>query len=313
MAAPVGSHCPLCHVAMREKFRGIAAEETGETFQVDECPQCGLGQTRPVPADLTPYYDAGYYGKRHGPTGRICNRRRLGFVRHWAGPGMGRSLLDFGCGEGDFLRAARTQGWNGCGVERSRAASEPGDLTVVASLDELGDRTRFDCATFWHVLEHLNDPVGTLDALRDHLEPDGLVLAAVPNFGSWQAQVTGASWLPLDIPRHLFHFTAHAIVKLFAASGFQVDHIAYGEWEYDVIGWSQSLLNRGLGGRNEFFKIVSGRPNSGSLPRKAFQVVAGLGISLLTAGPAWGESRLGRGGTLIAVARPVKTWASGHA
>ena len=226
---------------------------------------------------------------------------------------MGRSLLDFGCGEGDFLRAARTRGWAGCGVERSRPAAVPGDLTVVASLDELGERKRFDCATFWHVLEHLDDPVGTLTELRGYIEPDGLVLAAVPNFGSWQARVTGASWLHLDIPRHLFHFTAESIAKMFEASGFQVDDISFGEWEYDVIGWSQSLLNRGLGGRNEFFKTVSGRPSGGSRPRKAFQVAAGLGLSLLTAVPAWCESRLGRGGTLIAVARPAKTWAPGHA
>lgn len=266
-----------------------------------------------MPADLTPYYDAAYYGRRHGPTGRICNRRRLGFVQRWLGPGGGRSLLDFGCGEGDFLRAARTQGWDGRGVERDRPSAVSDDLTVVASLGELDAGKPFDCATFWHVLEHLDDPVGTLTELRSHLAPDGLVLAAVPNFGSWQARVTGASWLHLDLPRHLFHFTAASITKMFEASGFRVDNISFGEWEYDVIGWSQSLLNRGLGGRNEFFKAVSGRPSRGPRSRRAFHVASGLGLSLLSAVPAWCESRLGRGGTLIAVARPVKMWAPGHA
>lgn len=307
------SDCPLCHVSMQVRFRDIAVEETGETFRIDECPQCGLGRTRPIPGDLAPYYDAAYYGKRHGLTGRICNRRRLGFVRHWLGPGTGRSLLDFGCGEGDFLRAVRTQGWTGCGIERSRPTAISGDLTVVTSLEELGGQKPFDCTTFWHVLEHLDDPIGTLRELRGYLAPDGLVLAAVPNFGSWQARATGASWLHLDLPRHLFHFTAESIAKLFEVSGFRVDDISFGEWEYDVIGWSQSLLNRGFGGRNEFFKTVSGRPSSGPQLRKMFHVAGGLGLSLLSAVPAWGESRLGWGGTLIAVARPVKTRASVHA
>ena len=302
-----GHDCPLCRVAMREKFRGIAAEATGETFRVDECPRCGLGRTRPVPADLAAHYDAEYYGGRHGLTGWLCNRRRSGLVRRLAGPGAGRSLLDFGCGEGDFLLAARSDGWDCTGVERNRPASVAGGPNIVASLDELDERKPFDCVTFWHVLEHLDDPVRTLTDLRGYLKPDGLVLAAVPDFGSWQARATGASWLHLDIPRHLSHFTAESIAKTFRAGGFRVEDISFGELEYDVIGWSQSLLNRGLGGRNDFFKAMSGRSDGGSLPRKAFHVVAGLGLSLLATVPAWAESRLGRGGTLIAAARPAKT------
>ncbi len=52
---------------------------------------------------------------------------------------------------------------------------------------------------------------------------------------------------------------------------------------------------------------MSGRPDHESPPpRKAFQLAAGLGLSLLSAVPAWVEGRIGRAGTLIAVARPAK-------
>ena len=104
------------------------------------------------------------------------------------------------------------------------------------------------------------------------------MLAAVPNFGSLQARATGASWLHLDIPRHLSHFTAESIAKTFRASGFRVEDISFGELEYDVIGWSQSLLNRGLGGRNDFFKAMSGRADGGSLPGKRSTSSRGWGF-----------------------------------
>ena len=301
----VEGDCPLCRVGMTPRFRGIEAEETGETFGVDACPRCGLGRTRPVPPDLAPYYNRAYYGKRHGITARACHRRRLGIVRRRTdGPGAGRSLLDYGCAEGDFLLAARSEGWDGVGLERYKSSSTPDDLTIVAGLEELGAREPFDCATFWHVLEHLDDPVGTLALVRGFLKPDGLVIAAVPNFGSWQARVTGASWLHLDLPRHLFHFTPRAITETFEAAGFRVEDIRFGEFEYDVVGWSQSLMNRGLGGRNEFFKAMSGRTRRVSTLRQASQIIAGAELSALAVVPALVESWLGRGGTLIAVARP---------
>ena len=330
--------CPLCRVATRERYRGIVAEETGVRFAVDACPDCGHGLTRPVPDDLAPYYDSGYYGRRHGATGRFCNRRRIRLLeRH--GEASGRSLLDFGSGDGGFLRAARDRGWSCQGVERDRRPATDGP-PVASSIDDLDVRA-FDRVTFWHVLEHLEDPVGVLSDMRRRIAPRGLVLAAVPNFASWQSRLTGASWLHLDIPRHLHHFTPESIAKTFEAAGFVVDRISFGELEYDVIGWSQSLLNRCLRGRNEFFKVTSGRPLNGSTShqrglaprssevpvpfgetstggrldtlRTAIQVTAGLALSAIAIAPAWIESKVGRGGTMIVAARPSEASATRHA
>ena len=138
------------------------------------------------------------------------------------------------------------------------------------------------------------------------LAPDGLVLIAVPNFGSWQARATGRFWLHLDLPRHLSHFTPDSVRLLLEASGYEVIGQTFGEWEYDVVGWSQSLLNRFFRGGNAFFKRVSGRPGLGPVlrPRALFQLVMGLGLSATFLGFTWLENLLKRGGTLIVVARP---------
>jgi predicted SAM-dependent methyltransferase len=287
---------------MKERYAGIPADLTGERFAVEVCPSCGLGETRPRPVDMGDYYRPSYYGNRHGLTNRICVRRRLALVRSRVGAGTGRNLLDFGCGDGSFLSSAREQGWNCCGVERNPPATAQNDVLVVSSLDELDD-SRFDCVTFWHVLEHLDNPVEVLTRLRAYVKPGGIVLAAVPNFASWQARFTGASWLHLDIPRHLYHFTNRSLAKTFEAAGFAVQGISYGEIQYDVIGWSQSLLNLGFRGRNAFFESASGRPGGKWSLHRAFQIPAGLGLSVLATIPAWAESFLGRAGTLILSAR----------
>ena len=298
--------CPLCQVAMRAKYRGIEAEETGARFAVVACPRCGLGRTDPSPDDLGPYYGPAYYGNRHGLTARWCVRRRLGIVRRHAGLGAGRVLLDYGCGDGSFLQGAQQRGWNCRGVERVRPESIPVNLPIVASLADLDPADRIDCATFWHVLEHLDNPVAVLQDLRRRMMPGALVLAAVPNLGSWQSRVTGAAWLHLDLPRHLSHFTAESLKRTFHAGGFAVEALAWGELEYDLIGWSQGVLNRSFGGRNEFFKAVSGRPSRQGTTRTRFQVAAGLGLSVLAVVPTWVEAWARRGGTLIVAARAAR-------
>ncbi len=302
----MGSSCGFCQVEMIERSTDLIAFETGESFRISVCPRCGLGQTVPRPVDLSPYYSPGYYGNRHGLTARLCNQRRLNLVRRRMGPGAGRSLLDYGSGNGDFLRRARGDGWSVWGVERhdTVSVSERDAPPVVNDLDALTHLSPFVVATFWHVLEHLNDPAEVLIRLRALLVPGGMVLAAVPNFGSWQSRLLGASWLHLDIPRHLSHFTKTSLIALFENSGYRVEQVIFGEFEYDVIGWSQGILNGISNDRNEFFRRMSGRP---SLERRSvgrtLRTAMGLGLSALAVVPAWAESRFGQGGTLIVMAR----------
>ncbi len=291
---------------MVRRYSGVVADETGEAFEIVVCPRCGMGRTSPQPDDLSPYYPPAYYGNRHGLTAAFCNRRRMNLVRRWMGPGAGRPLLDWGCGDGDFLRAARPDGWIGCGLERHVRAAGRNDPPIVEDLDGLAGQPPFVCATFWHVLEHLDDPIDVLTRLRSFLAPGGMVLAAVPNFGSLQSRILTDSWPHLDIPRHLHHFTKTSLIGIFQMSGYQIAGVSYGELEYDVIGWSQGLLNRTLGDRNEFLRRMSGRPASGRRGLgQATRFVIGLGLSMVAVPTALLESAIGRGGTLLIAAKSV--------
>lgn len=108
--------------------------------------------------------------------------RRLGFTSQVATPGR---LLDFGCGDGGFLAAAGSAGWEAVGVEMKPDDARTRGLTVVDQVHEA--RGPFDVITLWHALEHVRSPRQTLESLLPLLRPGGHMLIAVPNRSSLQA------------------------------------------------------------------------------------------------------------------------------
>jgi 2-polyprenyl-3-methyl-5-hydroxy-6-metoxy-1,4-benzoquinol methylase len=88
----------------------------------------------------------------------------------------------------------------------------------------------FDCIVFADVLEHLNDPWGTLERYLQWLKPGGYVVASIPNVrniallfnlivrGRWRYEDAGL----LD-RTHLRFFTRREIMDLFSTAGLQVE------------------------------------------------------------------------------------------
>ena len=50
----------------------------------------------------------------------------------------------------------------------------------------------------------------------------GLLVIAVPNYRSRDAQHYGKYWAAYDVPRHLWHFSQESIRLLFTEKGFQL-------------------------------------------------------------------------------------------
>ncbi len=84
-----------------------------------------------------------------------------------------------------------------------------------------------DLVTLLHVLEHVPDPRGTLAAVRRVLRPGGTLLLALPMSGGLEAALFGSAWYHLDLPRHLWGFTPHALTRLLEESGFAVGSVRY--------------------------------------------------------------------------------------
>jgi SAM-dependent methyltransferase len=220
-----------------------------------------------------------------------------------AGLGRGRRLLDIGCGEGTFLQAARKRGWEAIGTELNSAPARRLGLEVFNGLDECADRGPFDCVTLWHSLEHMRDPWAVIAKIRSLVADDGLVLIAVPDFEGLQSKTFGSSWLHLDVPRHLHHFTATSLDGMLHRTEFVPVAHWHQEFEYDLMGWWQSALNAVLSKPNVLFDFLARKKLRGTLIDKIISGVSAPFFSFASLALVWFGSAAGRGGTLLVAAR----------
>lgn len=112
----------------------------------------------------------------------------LAVMRRHLEPRPSRRILDVGCGTGGNLAALRQFGQVE-GLDHSEEALRycrerlgPDFLLHRGALPEGLPPGRFDVVTALDVLEHLPDAVGALRALRQALEPTGVLVCAVPAF-----------------------------------------------------------------------------------------------------------------------------------
>lgn len=135
-----------------------------------------------------------------------------------------KTLLDVGAGTGDFMLAAKNRGWHVDGVEPNHDAR----MRAIEKGIGLSDRIealpgkKYNIITLWHVLEHLPDLENQILKLVWHLEDEGTLIIAVPNFKSFDANHYKEFWAAYDVPRHLWHFSKAAIEKLFSKHGLQL-------------------------------------------------------------------------------------------
>jgi 2-polyprenyl-3-methyl-5-hydroxy-6-metoxy-1,4-benzoquinol methylase len=105
----------------------------------------------------------------------------------WLGAGQGRRLLDVGAADGLLSRHLTDAGWRVTGIEGDPDLAEAGrascERMIVADLDrEMPDlEAPFDAIVYGDVLEHLVDPLRTLQVLNQWLAPGGRVVISVPN------------------------------------------------------------------------------------------------------------------------------------
>ena len=237
--------CPLCGtrdddnvLTGRDLLHGLPGE-----FQVVRCRHCRLMRTnpRPTPRAMAYYYPSGYgpYLATRAlpvPSGaglmRRLSKRFIDFRTHSIPPLKPGRLLEIGCASGAYLQLMQQQGWEAEGIEvspESCAWAQAQGLKVRQSTLETAEEPdhTFDLITAWMAIEHLHDPVRSLERLRSWTRPGGWLAFSIPNAASLEFRVFGEYWHALHLPCHLFHFTPATISQLLARTGWKMERILH--------------------------------------------------------------------------------------
>jgi len=217
--------CPVC--GSREIVPFLSCKDyltTQEIFDICKCNSCGFGLTQNFPAEneIGKYYDAPEYVS-HSDTQRgiinglyhlarkIALKSKSKLVTKYTGNIKGK-LLDIGSGTGYFLNRMKESKWIVTGIEKSEAARKYAKLKF--DLDCQGDEYLYeipcqtkDVITMWHVLEHLEQLNRVFERLHSILKDDGVLIIALPNKDSFDAEYYREYWAAYDVPRHLWHFS----------------------------------------------------------------------------------------------------------
>jgi O-antigen biosynthesis protein len=151
--------------------------------------------------------------------------------------GRGKRVLDVGCAAGELARVLVERGCAVTGIEidpeAAHQAEEHCERVVVGDVEELdlsellGDEA-FDVIVFGDMLEHLKNPLRTLDRLKPFLRSEGYVVASIPNVAHGSVRLALIQgkfrYSPLGLldDTHLRFFTRDSVEQLFEDAGFLI-------------------------------------------------------------------------------------------
>jgi len=220
--------CPICGSA---EFAPVC-EVQG--FEYVSCAGCGSVRQFPYPsdADVSRFY-ADYYAKKSTDRGYLSAAAFAGFQNDkqmtFADLGLAqdafthRSVLDVGCGTGQFVHmmSARAKSVEGIDVSPECISIARENALNCSLKDFIAVTSTYDVVTMWHVVEHLREPRRYLEQANRVLNPGGWLLIETPVIGAI-SRGFGANWryfLPVE---HLNLFTQQSLFSTCVEAGFDV-------------------------------------------------------------------------------------------
>lgn len=222
--------CPVCAepdpkpwLAAPDRFHGRT-----KPYQLLRCESCAMVWLDDPPSKSE-------MGMHYGPDYDRTISEAAKKPEHWferrkevlrLKPGGG-AVLDLGCASGGFLSTLKGPSWKLFGIEMSEeAASEArtrcgAEVFVGDILDAPFPSQSFDVITCFNVLEHVYEPHEVLVKVAQWLKPGGIFYTLIPNIDSAGARIFRTYWYPLELPRHLYHFSPVTLRKVAQSAGLR--------------------------------------------------------------------------------------------
>jgi len=209
----------------------LECEKSAE-YQIWRCKECALIFVFPFP-DLS-IINAQYETeskKEHLRSGSYLGRKlRYGWrALKLRSSGMHGSMLEIGCGQGDFLIGARFAKFHPVvGVEPQNHVAEFArnrGFVVHGNTFNPGDfePEEFDNVASIQVIEHVPDPIKFVEDIALVIKKNGRILIETPCTSHPRAVKSGKDWRYICPPWHLYLFNERNIEILFDLTGFKLE------------------------------------------------------------------------------------------
>jgi SAM-dependent methyltransferase len=232
--------CPACkgtkHTFVRKcKDFTVSAEE----FKIVQCDGCSLQFTNPRPnsVEIGRYYESPDYISHSNSTKGLINKiyrivrnhsikKKLNLITR-LNKDKEQSIIDIGCGTGEFLGICQQNGWKALGIEPNEKARKQAETNwnlevhPESYLEKVDNKNKPNIISMWHVLEHVHLLNERLRQVHNILAENGHLIIAVPNPSSWDASHYTDTWAAYDVPRHLYHFSPEVLIDLLTKFGFE--------------------------------------------------------------------------------------------
>ena len=216
-------YCTACQSSNIEKL--FPLKESGRNF-IYRCSSCGLEFLYPQPdmETLDRIYNNDYYWswwiKDNYENVKKMKQATFSWIldkiMQYKKTGK---LLDIWCATWFFMDIAQQKWFEVYGVDISREAVKNAqsifgeDKIFNASIDDFSISTKFDVVIMTDLLEHVYDPLKTLQQVRNFLTPDGIVVILSPNSDSFSRKIMQKYWMQFKL-EHLYYFTDKSVQKL---------------------------------------------------------------------------------------------------
>ena len=253
--------CPLCD---HHKFRlllSIRDPFFESNFDIGKCLYCGFVFLNPAPSQQATdylYNSHNYYSKlslqsKLGyeiKTGIDSNRKRENLVGRFLNLHKPFSLMDVGCGIGDFLiYMSDKYKCYSIGIDKdpvainSLSTKRKNIKGIKSGFADIGSPFHeFDAITMWGYLEHDLNPLKSIEKSYDYLKAGGILIIEVPNIESRLASINLKLCPYLHPPFHLSHFSPRTLIQVCKSAGYTIEDLIFDRTGGALMKYSELLL-----------------------------------------------------------------------
>ncbi|MDD5348038.1 MAG: class I SAM-dependent methyltransferase [Candidatus Omnitrophica bacterium] len=217
-----------CLICQKETEGHFVEEHTdpasGQTYQLYRCAQCGVVSSVPMRLPCADWYYKAFPFRDGSADIKVRWEYALFLSENIPHKG---TLLDIGCGSGNFLLLAQRAGFRVSGIDSDarqiRKARGLG-LRDVEQIDFEGfyakrGNEKFNVIVLFGVLEHVEDPRAFIRKVREMLLPDGAIAVCLPNNNRLLVFSRELHDYP---PHHFTRWTRQSLSGFLENNGFRV-------------------------------------------------------------------------------------------